>query len=356
MAARVGARVLRALAVLVLIGAAVLAFQLDLFGLRGVQELRRALTQRGRVAVVDGAGWLTLEPQGSELVSIDRLPAVAQALAGQDPRALREALEAAAVDVLMLKPGGERAKGASVGARLARYEHVPALRGLYLARAAALYVPDPVERLPLAQREATAVVARALIGGARPPRPTSFPEGLRHVRPVEVMVLLRHGPRPRLWRSARGSSIGTALVTAATVARQRWQEREQAMGSSLPDMLPRLDVEVALLEDDGTVADRSPAFIDRVFGPDHGVAYERKGAWRYLLPDATAREGKGRASRAYRKLFVDDGLPEDSFDRAELRLYRLLVRSLAVSPATPPKPDGLSDVHSPDEVLGASPP
>jgi hypothetical protein len=327
-----------------LFGAGIALYRFDVFGLRGSAELARALTERGRVAVLGPSAWLSIRARGAQLIDVERLPELARALGGADPAALRTALERARIDVLLLQASAARASArASLAARLGRYQRVHGLRGLYLARAATLYALDPVEQLPEAHRQATAVVARALIDGARPPRASSFPESLRRLRPVEVMVLLRRGASARLWRSARGSSIASALITAAVVARQRWEEREHAMGGPLSELLPKLDVEVALLEDDGTVAERDPGFIDRVFTPEHGVGYERKGAWRYLLPEATASEGKGRASRAYRKLFVDDGLPADSFDRSELRLYRLLVQTLAVSPVAKEAPDGLGE-------------
>jgi hypothetical protein len=347
-----------ALGALVLLALAVLAWRLDLLGLTGGAALRRALTQRGRVAIAGPSGWPGLQPEGTQWADVPALPELATALRGSDPAPVYAAIERDGLDGLLVQTGagaGDEQPG-SVRARLARYEHVQGLRGVYLAPTAALYALDPVAQLPQAHREATAVVARALVGGARPPKSSSFPESLRRLRPVEVMVLLRHGERARLWRSSRGSSIASALVTAAVVARQRWQEREQAMGGPLDKLLPRMEVEVALIEDDGTIGSSDPAFIDRVFGKEHGVAYERKGAWRYLLPDATQTYGKGSASRAYRKLFSDDGLPQDSFDRSELRLYRLLVRQLAVSPAEPPPRDGVSEVHSPDEVLDARPP
>jgi hypothetical protein len=190
-----------------------------------------------------------------------------------------------------------------------------------------------------------------MLGGAKAPKLQSFPEALRRVQPVEVMVLLRERGKARLWRSARGSSLARALLTATEVARDRWHEREQAMGGPLAPLLPKLDVEVALLIDDGTVASRDAAFVDRVFFPVHGVGYERKGSWRYMLPEATADAGRGRASHAYRKLFVDDGLPEDSLARRELRLYRLRVQTLALSPPAPAPDDGLGAPRSPDEVL-----
>jgi hypothetical protein len=294
-------------------------------------ELARALTGRGRVLIVGSSSPSRHQhPEGSELIAGGEQPAILELLARENPERLLDALHAQRIDALLLEPSG--LAGPSLRARLERYEYVPGLRGLYLARDGALYARDVVHELPGEYRQATAVVARRLLEGARPPSLSSFPEALRRVQPVEVMVMLRRGERARLWRSARGSSIAGALITASTIARQRWQEREQAMGGSLDEQLSKLDVEVALLEEDGTLGELDSAFIDRAFFDGHGVGYERKGAWRYMLPDTTRLEGKGSASRAYRKLFADDGLPTDSFDRHELRLYRLRVQSLAHSP------------------------
>jgi hypothetical protein len=305
----------------------------------GAGELQRALTGRGRVAVFGSPALLALRPEGTSLLSSASVLGVQRALDGRDVPSLLASLEASSVDAVFVEAPQQ---GQSLRAQLAGYRHVDGLRGLYLSRRGALYGHDAVQALPRSHREAAAVVARRLLQGARVPSVGSFPEPLRRVRPVEVMVLLRHSGRARLWRSARGSSIASALLTAAVIARQRWQEREQAMGGSLERWLPQLDVEVALLEEDGTIAERDPAFIDRVFFPGHGVGYERKGAWRYLLPETTQLESKGTASRAYRKLFTDDGLPPDSFDRHDLRLYRLMVQNIATSRGTAP-----SDASSP---------
>jgi len=322
----------------------------DPFDLRGHRELARALVERGRIAVVGDASWAGLQAEGATLVEVATIPGLAQALAGQDVSALGKAMERAGILHLLVAPstGGS---GTSLAARLARYESVGSLRGLFLTTQAALYGVDPFEALAREQRDALAVVARRMLAGAKPPRLQSFPETLRRVQPVEVMVLLRERGKARLWRSARGSSLARALLTAVEVARERWHEREQAMGGPLEPILHRLEVEVALLIDDGTVASTDPAFIDRVFLEVHGVGYERKGAWRYLLPDATAEAGHGRASRAYRKLFRDDGLPEDSLGRRELRLYRLRVQTLTVSPPEPEPDDGLGAPRTPEEVL-----
>jgi hypothetical protein len=345
---------------LLVVAACALLFALvrfDPFGLRADAELVRALTRRGRVAVVGPESLRALRVEGAELSAAATWPALAQALAGHDEDALVQAMERAGVAALLVDTASAGAGDGDLRHALARFAHVRGLRGLYLSRAAVLYAPDVTREFSALHREALATVARALVSGARPPKVSSFPEPLRRLRPVEVMVLLRRDDLPRLWRSSRGSSIASALITAATVARQRWQEREQAMGGPIDRALRRLEVDVCMLDDDGTLGERDPAFIDRAFIPGvHGVAYERKGAWRYLLPEATREEGGGRASRAYRKLFADDGLPEDSFRRYELRLYRLVVQALATSPSPPHHDDGLSDVQAPSDVLDVQAP
>ena len=149
---------------------------------------------------------------------------------------------------------------------------------------------------------------------------------------------------PRLWRSARGSSIARALLTAGVVARQRWSERQAAMGGPIDLVLPTLDVSVYLLDEDGTLGSRSPAFVEQVFTPAHGVAFDHRGTWRYLLPAATLEEVEGSAVRAYRALFTDSDMAEDSLSRDDVRAYRMLARRLASSPApvalgpSPPPP------------------
>lgn len=338
-----------ALGAVLLLGVGIALWRGDVGDLRGTHALRDALTERGRVAVERLSELTVGQVQGATLVDAATVPGLDAALDAKDPAQLVATLQRERVDVLLLHPVLAARSATSLRAQLHRYEPIEGLRGLQLSPSIALYGLEPLASLPQAQRNALAVVARRVVGGERSPQVASFPEPLRRVHPVEVMVLLREGEQARLWRSARGSSLARALLTAAEVARERWHERAQAMGGPLDRLLPRMQVEVSLLIDDGTVAVRDPAFIDRVFFPAHGVGYERKGAWRYLLPDDTAE--RGRASAAYRKLFADDGLPADSFDRHELRLYRLRVYPLAVSPAVPPPDDGLSAPRTPDEVL-----
>jgi hypothetical protein len=165
---------------------------------------------------------------------------------------------------------------------------------------------------------------------------------VRRLDPVEVMVLLRAGDEPKLWRSARGSSFARALLTATAIARQRWIERSAALGGKLPVMLPTLTVELDLLQDDGEIGTRTDSFIDLVTSLEHGVGYERKGGWQYLLPEATHKHGQ-KPSRAYRQLFKDNGLPGDSVDQPDLRLYRLAVQRIGVSEPTVAQRDNDDD-------------
>ncbi len=321
--------------------------------LAGSDELSRRVENLGTVAVVGGSDLLAMHPEGTELREVSAFPAIAAALEGTDEDALAAALGEAHVGGLLVDgrqpsdPSDER-----LGARLSRYAPLEVLGGSYLSPIAALYLPrlELVIRPPL--DEALAHVARAICEGARPPAVRSFPEPLRRIRSVEVMVMLEEHGRPRLWRSARGSSIARALLTAAVVARQRWGEREAAMGGPIERALETMDVVVYLLDEDGTLGSRNPAFVDRVFTPEHGVAFDEHGPWHYLLPDATAERGEGSALRAYTALFSDSDMPEDSLANPNVRLYRMLARELARSEAEGRARPTLPDGSMPSGLLG----
>ena len=319
-------------------------------------QVERALVGRGRVIVVGDAEWTQLRPSGTELRALATQPPLAAALADanerEGPERLIAAMQAGGVQGLLVDvASAEQLRG--LAQRLARFGRVPGLQGAFLNRGAALYVLDPVRSWSPELRTGLAQVARRLIGGTPPPRIASFPPAVRKLEPVEVMVLLRSGDQPRLWRSARGSSFARALLTATAVARQRWIERSAALGGRLDVLLPTLTVELSLLQDDGEIGTRAESFVDTVTSKEHGVGYERKGGWHYLLPDATHKGGR-KPSQAYRQLFRDDGLPAESLGDADLRLYRVAVQHIGESEAAPePKlpDDGLSDVKAPGEVL-----
>ncbi len=335
----------------------------------GLGELASQLRGRGRVAVVDADDLLSLAVEDAELVSSREIES---ALSESDELALLGAMEASDLRGLLVArasddpPGGvDPVAGDPPSAplplrdRLGRYDSFERLACVYLTPAVALYAPRTELALSPMLSGALAHVARSVVAGTGVPRVQSFPEPLRRIRNVEVMVLLSDGDRPRLWRSARGSSIARALLTAAVVARQRWMEREAAMGGPLDRVLPTLDVSVHVLDEDGTLASRTPGFVDSVFGPSQGVAFEHRGNWRYLLPDATRERGQGSAVRAYAALFGDADMAPESLDRPDVRLYRSVARRLAISPAprassgsaTPTTPEGSLDWLGPPGTL-----
>jgi hypothetical protein len=317
--------------------------------------LERALVGRGRVVVIGDVSALQLKPLGTQLIALQGLPALAQQASGNDSQAFASALTQAHIQGVLVDVQSASKLPALAG-QLAHYARVPGLQGAYFNRDASLYVLDPLRVWNQDLRAGLAEVARRLIAGSAPPRLSSFPEPVRRLDPVEVMVLLRSGTQARLWRSARGSSFARALLTAAEVARQRWIERSSALGGRLDEMLPQMSVELSLLQDDGEIGVHTAAFVDHVVLPVHGVGYERKGGWHYLLPDAT-RSGGRQPSRAFAQLFAEDGLSDDSLGNPELRLYRLAVERIAISEPTQharsaDPDDGLSEVKNPAQVLG----
>jgi hypothetical protein len=294
------------------------------------------LENRGKVAVIDGAHLLRLKPLGTQFVSVEEIPSLLSSLSRHSPSDLFEAMSRSGVQGLIFSDREDTVPGeqTTLRERLLAYGRISGLRCAFLSPVATLYLRHPEEVLPPIAREAVAGVVRGILGGARPPRITSFPEPLRRLRETEVMVSLRQGERNRLWRSAKGNSIARALIAAASIARRRWMERESMMGDPLNDLLPKLDVDVLLLVDDGTVLVREPGFIERVFTRDHYVAYQWKGSWRYEVPDAPGKIERRSAVEAYQRLFIKNDLPVESLQRTDLRLYRVTVSLLAHSPAT----------------------
>lgn len=330
-----------ALSLLALLGVAVAATLWRGREIPGVGELPRRLENLGRVAVIGGDDLAGLAVEGTTFVRAAEVPGLEAALAPEategdaDETGLSSVLAEAHVAALLVDGRAPPpASDATLLARLSRYESLELFSCAYLTPTAALYLPRSELVIGPPMDAAVAHVARAIVSGARPPRVHAFPEPLRRIRSVEVMVMLEEpGGRPRLWRSARGSSIARALLTASVVARQRWTEREAAMGDSIDEAISDLDVAVYLLDEDGTLGSRSAAFVDRVVSSEHGVAFDDHGTWRYLLPTATRERGEGSAVRAYRALFAESDMSAESLERDDIRPYRLLSRLLARSPA-----------------------
>jgi hypothetical protein len=294
------------------------------------------LEDRGKVAVIEGDHLLRFKPSGTQFVSVQEIPSLLSSLSRNSPSDLFEAMSRAGVQGLIFRDREDTVAGeqTTLEKRLLAYRRILGLQCAFLSPLATLYIRHPEEALPPIAKKAVAGVVRGILSGARPPRISSFPEPLRRFRESEVMVSLRQGERTRLWRSAKGNSIARALIAAASIARRRWIERESMMGDPLNDLLPKLDVDVFLLVDDGTVLVRDPGFIERVFTRDHYVAYQWRGSWRYQVPKPTGNINRRSAVEAYQRLFIKNNLPPGSLQRTDLRLYRVAASLLAHSPAT----------------------
>ncbi len=232
---------------------------------------------------------------------------------------------------------------------LQRLRYVPGLSAVVLDPELAVYGAGTASSLGSREREALSYVARAILGGASEPSVTSFPASLRRVERVEVMVSLVERGEPRLWRSARGTSLARALLTATRVARDRWRERETAMGGPLRERLLDLDVEVSLLEEDGTFTSATPTFVDRAVSEAHGIGFDYRSDWHYLLPKDVHRRSDGSAFKALSKLAEERGLSPAVLSSAATRLYRFVPVLLSSSRArgsaidTGPSAGGVSD-------------
>ncbi len=283
-------------------------------------------------------------PGGVDWVQAAEVPEIAEALAGTDPDAVAAALRGADLEGVWVPATPDAGAGPerSVGERLSAGMVVRGFRGRYLSVRGILYVPEQTEWPEALGNEALGRVARQILDGGEPPPIDAYPEGLARRQPVEVLVLLRGPQGLRLWRSARAESIAEGLNTAALAARKRWEERSTSMGGALDERLAGLDVEVALLFDDGTFDPAATSLIDPFVQPAHGVAYEQPSRWRYLLPVTTHLQESPTA--AYRLLFRQNDLPEESFERNDLRLYRFRMQTIAVDygSTASSRADGLS--------------
>ncbi|MDB4972947.1 MAG: hypothetical protein JWN48_1288 [Myxococcaceae bacterium] len=297
-----------------------------------------ALAQ-SRVVHVFAADGVELRCTGVRLESARSLAGPLGATEGEAlAAALRKVKGSAIAVVPQQAPGTGSPAPQPLSDQLAMLQHVPSLRAVLLSPELAVYVPAREVELSFAEREALAYVARVLFRGAREPSVASFPAALRRVERVEVMVMLSQRGEPRLWRSARGTSIARALLTATRVARERWREREQAMGGPLAKRLIELDVEVALLSEDGYLLRTQRSFVDRAITAMHGIGFDYRTAWHYLLP-RDVRKRKGGPFAALSAQITEQGLPLSILGESDTRVYRFVPLTLGLSRAP------LSETH-----------
>ncbi len=298
----------------------------------GALVLWRQSRPAASAALVQWTGIAALVAPPADLTwkRVDAYPEVKKAVEGSDPARLREALRASGLRGLWVGVSVEPKTGAHLPLRerLASGAVVRGFRGAVLTTQGLLYVVDETKWPVVISDRVLARVARRILEGSGPPPMDAFPEELLEEQAVEVLIVLSGGSGPRLWRSARAHSIAEGLVTASLAARERWEERAETMGGPLGERLDQLDVEVAFLFDDGTFAPGATSLIDTLVKPQHGVAYEQPSRWRYQPPRATHRADS--PTDAYKELFRVNGLPEDSFERRDLRLYRVRMQTVSI--------------------------
>ena len=308
------------------------AWLLVILGVLGALLVWRQSRPEPAVALRQWTGVVALvsPPSGLDWDRVDAHPEVEDAAEGVDPERLRQALRAAGLQGVWVGVSVEPPSGAelSLAERFSAGGVVRGFRGAALTEQGLLYVVDETKWPVVISDRVLARVARGILEGSAPPPIDAFPEELTEEQAVEVLVVLSGGRGPRLWRSARAQSIADALITASLAARERWEERTETMGGPLGERLDELDVEVALLFDDGTFDVGAISLIDALVKPQHGVAYEQPARWRYLLPRAT--QTATSPTDAYKRLFRDNQLPENSFGRSDLRLYRLRMQTVSI--------------------------
>ncbi|QQR89854.1 MAG: hypothetical protein IPJ88_17045 [Myxococcales bacterium] len=298
-------------------------------------ELNAVLKNRGTLLAIgekDFAGWnadgtITLSEKDNDFVS--------RLLSGEDEEALAQALLDQRITGVLAGPL-QKTEQQTLRDRFVGYAPMQFFHAELISKDAALYLLSYFPKVDEVTGEALATLARRLLEGESPPPLQTFPETLRDATSVEIMVLLRDGTTARLWRSARGSSVARALITATLVAADRWKERENAMGGALTDKLEELDVEVWRLFPDGYLEERDAEFVNSVFYEEHGVAYEKKTSWRYMLPESREKLADSSATAAFKELFESSGQSPNSLDRRDLRPYRLRAERLGTSEALLP--------------------
>lgn len=289
--------------------------------------LEAQLRDRGTMAIAGGVPF-GLRRGDVAIVDYRRFAALARALDGRDPSALADALRAARVDGLLVRTDKAQGAPGTVLRALSEYRAMPNVTATWMDRDAALY--EVRERPTVLAEDAPKLIecVRLMVEGAAAPPERLFPEPLRGARPAEVMVVVRDGASPILWRAVRGGSVARALVDATYAVIDRWNTRQQQAYGPLREAIRRMPLTVAVFYDKGTLDTRDPAWIDRAVDASvFAVGYERLGRWEYVLPPATGAPSR-RASVALADLVREHDVPPPGYQRSDLTLYRFRAQQL----------------------------
>lgn len=290
-------------------------------GITAHPGLELQLRDRGVVAIA-GSVPFGLRRGDVSLVNYRQFGPLASVLDGRDPRALAAAMRGARIDGLLVRTDRSQGAAGTVLRGLSEYRAMPDVTATWMDRDAALY--EVRERPMVSESEAPQVLecVRLMIEGAAAPPERIFPEPMRGARPAEVMVVVRDGASPILWRAVRGSSAARALVDATYAVIDRWNTRQQQLYGSLRQAIRRMPLTVAIFYDKGTLDTREPAWIDQsVDASVFAVGYERMGRWEYVLPPTGGAPSR-RASVALADLVREHDVPPPGYQRTDLTLYR----------------------------------
>jgi len=293
--------------------------------------LEAQLRDRGTMAIA-GRVPFGLRRGDVQIVDYRQFGGLASALDGRDSNALARAMRDARIDGLVVRTDTAQGPAGSVLRALSMYRPVPNVTATWMDRGAALY--EAREHPTVTAEDAPKLIAcvRLMMQGAAAPPERLFPEALRGARPAEVMVVVRDGTAPILWRAVRGGSVARALVDATYAIIDRWGTRQQNPYGPLSSAIrgepepgrspPNLLLTVAIFYDKGTVDTRDAAWIDRAVDEhSFAVGYERLGRWEYNLPPPTGAATR-RSAEALAQLVREHDVPPPGFQRTDLTLYR----------------------------------
>ncbi len=294
--------------------------------------LESQLRDRGTVAIA-GSVPFGLRRGDVSLVEYRQFGPLAAALDGRDPAALSRALRAARVDGLLVRTDRAQGQPGSVLRSLSEFRAIPDVCATWMDHDAALY--EARDRPLVTSEDGPKLIeaVRLMVEGAAAPPERLFPEPLRGARPAEVMVVVRDGAAPILWRAVRGSSVARALVDATYAVIDRWNTRQQQAYGPIREAIRRMPLTVAVFYDKGTLDTREAAWIDRAVDASvFAVGYERLGRWEYVLPPSSGGPAR-KASTALADLVREHDVPPPGFQRTDLTLYRF--RALQMIEQTP---------------------
>ncbi|MDP3275532.1 MAG: hypothetical protein Q8Q09_10080 [Deltaproteobacteria bacterium] len=304
---------------------------LSIPGLAAHAQLEAQLRDRGTMAL---AGRLPFGVSLGEtrVDSYEVYPQLLAALHGRDRAAVANAVRATHVDGLLVQSNRALGTEGSALRAMSELRAMPGLTATWMEQDVALY--EVKEQPEISADDASRLIecVRLMIEGAAAPPERVFPEPLRGARPAEVMVVIRDGGSPILWRAVRGGSVARALVDATYAVIDRWNTRQQQTYGSLRDAIRRMPLTVSIFYDKGVLETRQAPWIDHAVNSQvFAIGYERQGRWEYVLPTAPGIPAR-RSSEALSQLVREHDVPPPGYGRTDLTLFRF--RALQIIEST----------------------